>query len=85
MKEHPLGLAGDCAFYDTGEPIVVPVVFKNALTSGFRHFGAYHNGAAYSFHLGIGNKYKLWAAYKKHRGKDWKYISLLVDPAQFSK
>ena len=74
--EHPDGKAADIC---TG--IVKPVwtVYKSALKNGFRGFGAYWNGKAYSYHLDIGTEYRQWTGIPDEKG-NWKFGSLIVDP-----
>lgn len=83
--EHYRGKAVDIAIPGNQENVNVSQVFKNALQAGFKGFGVYHNGTAYSFHLHIGKKFAFWLGYKKHREKDWKYKSLIIDPKEFTK
>ena len=79
-KEHPNGLAVDFALREGDGPVVVSMIFKKALESGFKGIGIYHNEAAYSFHFDLRKEFSFWCGFKKHRKNNWEYQSLIVDP-----
>jgi len=81
--EHPNGYAVDVAFREADGEIHVSNLFKTALECNFRGFGIYHNEMAYSLHLDIGNRYRFWSAFKKHRENKWNYRPLIIDPIDF--
>lgn len=85
-KEHLQGLAGDGFLYPGDGPIVTGLIFKAALTAGFKGVGIYWNGAHYSFHLDLRPDYNFWGGYKDSaRGvKEWTYTSLLTELSAIS-
>ncbi len=84
-EEHPMGLAADVAFYEQDGPISFKKIYRAALDSRFTGIGIYHNGAAYSMHLGLRPRHVHWVAWKKHRDKDWNFeYDFMVDPALFA-
>lgn len=80
-KEHPMGLAVDGFLYPDDGVIDTSVIFKAAVTAGFKGIGIYWNGIQYSFHLDLRSDYGIWGGYKDvNIGlKKWTYVSLLVD------
>jgi len=80
-KEHFLGLAVDGFLWPADGPIDMNLIFKAALTAGFKGIGIYWNGLQYSFHLDLRDVYGFWGGYKdKKKGiKDWIYIPILID------
>lgn len=76
---HPNGLAVDCTISGT---VDVGEVFKNALIAGFKAIGIYWNGAAYSFHLELADRYRFWSGRKAEGEAKWTYGRLIVDPKE---
>lgn len=79
---HKKGYAVDITFREPDGPINVVEIFKTALETGFKAFGVYWNGSAYSFHLEIAKSFAFWYKAKRHRATDWeKTGNLIIDPA----
>ena len=77
-KSHSNGLAGDHYLDPADGEIDIVYSFKCALEAGFKEYGVYWNGAAYSFHLGCNKRYKFWSCKINVYGRQ--YYSLITDP-----
>ena len=84
--EHHLGLAVDGFLYPDDGEINSSLIFRAALTAGFKGVGIYWNGIQYSFHLDLRSEYGFWGGYKDSaKGvKEWQYTSLLTELAEIN-
>ena len=85
--EHPKGKAFDIRF-NSKDGKVTWIKIKRyiilALRIGFTEIGIYYNGVEYSMHLGCGNRYAFWMAYKRKGKRKWEaYRNLFNNPQYF--
>jgi hypothetical protein len=81
-KEHAAGLAADVGFYEADGPVDIRSCFAAALDAGARGIGIYWNGAAYSMHMDLRKPYSFWCGTKRHRESEWRYLPLIINPAE---
>lgn len=76
--QHAQGLACDFTLHPHDGDVHMKDIFVAATNSiDFKGFGAYWNGAQYSFHVDIRDTFSEWGAIKKNN--KWLYFSLFKD------
>jgi len=83
-QEHPDGWAIDSYLVPGDGPINIHLIFKGALTAGFRGIGVYWNQTLYSFHFDLRPVYAFWTGVKDEKNDvvSWQWYPLLNDPAK---
>lgn len=78
---HPRGLALDGYLLPEDGPINIHLIFKGALTAGYRGIGIYWNQKLWSFHFDLRPYYAFWGGVKdeSRQIKEWQWYSILRD------
>lgn len=78
---HPRGLAVDSYLLPEDGPINIHLIFKGALTAGFKGIGIYWNQILWSFHFDHRPDYAFWGGVKDEPRliKEWQWYSILRD------
>lgn len=78
--QHPNGTACDFCLREGDGDISISSIHYAVQRAGFKAFGVYWNGTAFSFHVDLGPNIRSWLWWKRHRENKWKKETLYRNP-----